>query len=563
MKSREVEQKRKTKGKEKGERQRETEAGRQREAERQTETETHRETETGTEREGGRQGGISKQGERKAGKGWARGEGREAKIRGARGWRKERDGNDWNGRGQQIEETKGQGIGERKNGASDALCSMKSLLTLLALLACPLPSGQLLYKTDFCSSDSQGTRSLLAAGYFHTCAASFNSSASVTGQRPVACWGWQEFGQCVTPTDLSDVVIVAAGARHSCAANKGEAVQCWGSNVYGQLELPKPIKSKSCGYCRQGTLQMDPLSKNYGKCVVKTANGADVYDTICFYDCLLSDAPGVIASFSPTNFSSTSLTNVKFRFDGRFMCLPLNVSAGCHHTCVLYGASSCINCNSGLLRCYGSNSHNQSLVPSCPPNLNVAPAVEMQADGTEVLVCPDGSPPLAWLQVSAGMFHTCGLTALYDIVCWGANEYGQAQAPQGLKFKKVSAGAYHRCCDHPSSSPFLPPSRSPQPPSPPYFFARTSLTYLYYGSCGITAGGEVSCWGNNQYRQAMNQTELMAVSNGSNPFHALLVKGGVFVDIACGASHTCAIFLPAGNTLFGTSGEHEKEAAGD
>mmetsp|Transcript_45261 Transcript_45261/g.142467 ORF Transcript_45261/g.142467 Transcript_45261/m.142467 type:complete len:464 (-) Transcript_45261:178-1569(-) len=392
---------------------------------------------------------------------------------------------------------------------------MKTLRFLLLLGSLPL-SCPLLYKTNYCSSDQQPTSSLLAAGYFHTCATSSNSTAPTSGQRPIACWGWQEFGQCLTPAGLSDVVLVAAGARHSCAANKEETAKCWGSNVYGQLDLPKPVKSKACVYCKLGEFDSDPLSKNYRYCVVKTPTGSDVYPPLCFFDCILSDSPGLIQSYTPTNVSSTSLTGLRFRLDGQFMCLPLAISAGCHHTCVLYGSAGCTNCNSGFLRCYGSNSHNQSLVPSCPPNLTVTPAVE-QLDGSSRLVCPDGSPPLVWLQVSAGMFHTCALTALHRIVCWGSDEYGQSRAPEGLKFKKVSAGAYH--------------------------------------SCGITTGGEMLCWGNNQYRQAMSQKDLVTVSNASNPSQSLLAQGGSFIDVACGASHTCAIFLPSGRTLLATQGK--------
>jgi alpha-tubulin suppressor-like RCC1 family protein len=82
----------------------------------------------------------------------------------------------------------------------------------------------------------------VALGEQHTC-------ALLDNQR-VQCWGDNKHGQCAAPKDLlktprptlvselSGVVQLALGSRHSCALLAGGTVQCWGDNSRGQLGVP-------------------------------------------------------------------------------------------------------------------------------------------------------------------------------------------------------------------------------------------------------------------------------------------------------------------------------------
>ena len=60
--------------------------------------------------------------------------------------------------------------------------------------------------------------------------------------------------------------------------------------------------------------------------------------------------------------------------------------------------------------------------------------------------------------VSAGDYHTCGVTSSSSVECWGNDSSGQA-TPPGVAFESVSAGAFH--------------------------------------TCGVTSSGNVECWGND------------------------------------------------------------------
>jgi len=45
--------------------------------------------------------------------------------------------------------------------------------------------------------------------------------------------------------------------------------------------------------------------------------------------------------------------------------------------------------------------------------------------------------------VSAGGYHTCGITNTGSVECWGYDNYGQSTPPDGTYTETVSAGADH------------------------------------------------------------------------------------------------------------------------
>jgi alpha-tubulin suppressor-like RCC1 family protein len=78
----------------------------------------------------------------------------------------------------------------------------------------------------------------VSGGGVHTCAALNDGSAY--------CWGENEFGQLgngtfrdsqnpVPVTDITTAVGVSAGWRHACVVLAEGAVRCWGQNAFGQL----------------------------------------------------------------------------------------------------------------------------------------------------------------------------------------------------------------------------------------------------------------------------------------------------------------------------------------
>ena len=82
----------------------------------------------------------------------------------------------------------------------------------------------------------------------------------------------------------------------------------------------------------------------------------------------------------------------------------------------------------------------------------------------QILTLP---PSGVFLQVSAGVWHSCGVTQSGVVKCWGLNDNGQSSPPSGT-FLPVSAGGNS-----------------------------TTFTGGDGHSCGVTQSGAVKCWGRN------------------------------------------------------------------
>ena len=87
----------------------------------------------------------------------------------------------------------------------------------------------------------------------------------------------------------------------------------------------------------------------------------------------------------------------------------------------------------------------------------------------------------AFLSVSAGGYHSCGIQGDRSAVCWGRDNHGQSRAPTG-QFRHISANYWH--------------------------------------SCAITLAGEAQCWGDNEFGQADAPNDIIFESVTSGYMHS-------------------------------------------
>ncbi len=192
--------------------------------------------------------------------------------------------------------------------------------------------------------------------------------------------------------------------------------------------------------------------------------------------------------------------------------------------------------------------------PVAPANPDASPALAVQATAA-----------LSFRQISAGMYHSCGVT--YDDVayCWGADGVGQlgdgavntsqrtrpVPVAGGLRFLMVSAGFDHSCgvttqnqvycwggnargqlgdgSFHDRSTPVL---VSGQPPLS-LRFRFVSAGYVH--TCAIHLSDSAWCWGNNDNGRLGDGTTTERLT--PTP-----VTGGLlFRRIAAGGFHTCGV----------------------
>ena len=72
-------------------------------------------------------------------------------------------------------------------------------------------------------------------------AAGSNHTVALLEDRTVRCWGSNVYGQYNVPSNIGVVTSVAAGAFHTVALLEDGTVRCWGWNDEGQLDVPSDL----------------------------------------------------------------------------------------------------------------------------------------------------------------------------------------------------------------------------------------------------------------------------------------------------------------------------------
>ena len=112
--------------------------------------------------------------------------------------------------------------------------------------------------------------------------------------------------------------------------------------------------------------------------------------------------------------------------------------------------------------------------------------------------------PGAVLVVSVGEFHTCALWESGRLACWGENDYGQIEVPEG-RYRSVSVGIGYTCAVRDSGRILCwgNPSWSVTEDVPEGWYRSVSSTVWH--ACAIRESGTVRCWGSNEDGQAEQQ----------------------------------------------------------
>lgn len=179
-----------------------------------------------------------------------------------------------------------------------------------------------------------------------------------------------------------------------------------------------------------------------------------------------------------------------------------------------------------------------------------------------------------YTDVTAGIFHACGLAANGAAYCWGYNGWGAAggnastlrvERPTRVgmsTFLQLSAAVNHTCGIDSSgaahcwgaqygapggTAPFPLIRYAPTAVAGGHAFAQISAGSAH--TCGITPAGRALCWGMNGVGQLGNGT----LTSSASP---VLVQGGLtFVAISAGPSNTCGVTTDGSAYCWGEEGE--------
>jgi alpha-tubulin suppressor-like RCC1 family protein len=165
---------------------------------------------------------------------------------------------------------------------------------------------------------------------------------------------------------------------------------------------------------------------------------------------------------------------------------------------------------------------------------------------------------LAFRQVSAGYYHTCGVTTDNRAFCWGLNKYGQigdsttvyrrvkpTLVARAHQFRQVDAGGNTTCAVTTDDRAFCwGEGRQGQVGNGKvafYFWPRAVAGGLsfsrvsagLYHTCGETTGNRAYCWGNNGIGQLGDGTDISRLT-------PVAVVGGLsFSQVSAGDFQTC------------------------
>jgi alpha-tubulin suppressor-like RCC1 family protein len=210
--------------------------------------------------------------------------------------------------------------------------------------------------------------------------------------------------------------------------------------------------------------------------------------------------------------------------------VPLRVQGNQHFVSAALGTShTCALTDTGAAYCWGTN----DLAQYGNGTTSVVPA------GTPVAV----SGGLSFMSLSAGRWHTCGITSTGDTYCWGWDHWGQLGSGTAPSDRCPWAGSSTPC--------------SPVPVKVVGNHAFVSIAAAEKKTCGRTAAGDIYCWGlevggtesadcQGGTNNTCTRTPLLMGTTSSATSAGLFMTGGMICGRSAAGAASCLGYSYAG-----------------
>ena len=375
-----------------------------------------------------------------------------------------------------------------------------------------------------------GSFSAVSAGFQHTCA--------IHESGAIECWGrntriernpeTEEFeevynGQTDAPTGSFSAV--SAGGSHTCGLRESGAIECWGSNYFGQSS-PPDVEGQSSPPTATGFTAVSAGRQH--SCGLRTSGAIECWGSDDAYGQGYTYNTGQLNAPVSRDFSAVSVgywRSCGLRESGEVRCwgsdrsqkggyigyVPRDAQPGSFSAVSVGDWHICGLRESGAIECWGANWQGQTDAPA-------------------------GS----FTAIAAGSLHTCAIRESGAIECWGENWTGQADAPAG-SFSAVSAGDDHTCAIRTDGAiTCWGGNDAGQTDAPAGSFSAVSAGGWH--TCGLRESGAIECWGKNTWTEWNEETgEGVEVYAGQADAPA-----GSFSAVSAGGWHTCAIRAGSG-----------------
>jgi alpha-tubulin suppressor-like RCC1 family protein len=290
---------------------------------------------------------------------------------------------------------------------------------------------------------AMGPVSSVVTANSYTCALTTASTVYCWGYNPSGLGDGPEAAQRLTPArvdaagQMGPVAALSAGGSHTCALTTAGAVFCWGSNINGQLGTGDTVS------------RPEPAAVTFpagAGPIAQVSGGIN-------HTCAVTTAGVGYCWGNNTNSRLGDGTTTQ-----RLVPTPITVPAGMGAVAQINGGSahSCAVTVAGVGYCWGVNTNSRlgdgsTVTRSVPTPISV----------------PDGMGALT--QISAGLTHSCAVSAAGAGYCWGSNAGGRLGdgttvnrsvptpifVPAGMgDVTAISAGEAHNCALSSPAGPY-------------------------------------------------------------------------------------------------------------
>ena len=394
------------------------------------------------------------------------------------------------------------------------------------------------------------------AGWWHSCGRRVDSS--------IDCWGSDTFGQSEVPR--GQFKTIAGGAHHSCGLRLDGTVVCWGRNDVGQANSP--------------TGHFTSLSAGWGhSCGLRTDGSVDCWGVN--WNGRADPPDGQFSAVAVGDEQSCGL-----RADGSITCWGRShegrVPAGEFIAIDVGRVHSCGVRVDGAIDCWGANWAGQADPPQgsfSAVSVGFGHSCGVRVDGgiacwgTNWLGQAD-APPGNYVAVAAGENHSCALTAAGVAVCWGGESIHHTGALAG-QYTSIDAGLLHLCGVRVDGSlACTGGNASGQLSVPDGEFTEVAASDWF--TCGLRTDGTASCWGADAHGETLVPRErFSAIAAGYLHSCGLRTDGtvtcwgdqpdapdGYFraVTVSVGGWHSCGLRSDGAIMCWGSNSQGQTDA---
>lgn len=340
---------------------------------------------------------------------------------------------------------------------------------------------------------------------------------------------WKSYGQVSRMNYFSETKkLIVSGDSHNCAIAFNDKVYCWGNNKYGQLGT-----STNDGRCRT-TIDTDgtstaycwsPQILNYGG----ITPGAKIIDIAIgsYNTCVLTDeASGNAYCWGLNNYGQlgngdTTNRPTPIKVSGFDNARIISISIGEQHTCALVSSDTMVGSSNAY--CWGLNNYGQLGNNPIADNGNI---FQSQPPYTYNKLVPTlVSSNIIFSSIMAGGWgHSCAITSVGKIYCWGNNDFGQIGRDGG-------SNALSRSIPTEISGGGI-------------FSSLSKVNGSVQYNCALGTDKKIYCWGHNGYGQLGS-----AINASPNEWTSFRYQYGLnqalsdksIISVAEGGYHACAL----------------------